>query len=126
MRGYWCQVILAKRRLSPTKNILTESAYRVAQFTQFAKVMHRMHYKEGVFIKMQIKMPSKWRVNATVSEEVLKKLETWAAQENRSVSSLVATILREAAKSHDEGVYLHSQSFPNMHKEKSPKMAKND
>lgn len=71
-------------------------------------------------------MPSRWRVTANIDEEMLKKLEAWAAEENRSVSSLVATILREAAKSHDEGVYLHSQSFPNMHKEKSPKMAKSD
>jgi hypothetical protein len=67
---------------------------------------------------MQIPMPSKWRVNASVNEDLFKKLETWAAQENRSVSSLVATILKEAARSHDEGVYLHSQSFPRGDKEK--------
>lgn len=67
---------------------------------------------------MQTEMPSKWRVNSTVSEEVLKKLEAWAAQENRSVSSLVGTILREAVASHDVGIYLHSQSFPNGHKDK--------
>lgn len=66
---------------------------------------------------MQTEMPSKWRINATVSEEVLKKLEAWAAQENRSISSLVASILKEAVKSHDEGVYLHSQNFPNKHKD---------
>ncbi|BAZ18957.1 hypothetical protein NIES4071_108420 (plasmid) [Calothrix sp. NIES-4071] len=67
---------------------------------------------------MQIKMPSKWRVTANIDEEMQKKLEAWAIQENRSVSSLVATILKEAVKSHDEGVYLHSQSFPNRHKDK--------
>lgn len=67
---------------------------------------------------MQIEMPSKWRVNATVNEEVLKQLEAWADQENRSVSSLVATILREAAKSHEEGIYMHSQTFPNQPKGK--------
>lgn len=63
-------------------------------------------------------MPSKWRVTANIDEEMQKKLEAWAIQENRSVSSLVATILKEAVKSHDEGVYLHSQSFPNRHKDK--------
>ncbi|BAZ19048.1 hypothetical protein NIES4071_109330 (plasmid) [Calothrix sp. NIES-4071] len=68
-------------------------------------------------MKLKTEMPSKWRINATVSEEVSKKLEAWAAQENRSVSSLVASILKEAVKSHDEGVYLHSQNFPNSHKD---------
>jgi hypothetical protein len=67
---------------------------------------------------MQIPMPSKWRINASVNEDLFKKLEAWAAQENRSISSLVATILKEAARSHDEGVYLHSQSFPRGDKEK--------
>jgi hypothetical protein len=67
---------------------------------------------------MQIPMPSKWRVNSSVNEDLFKKLEAWAAQENRSISSLVATILKEAARSHDEGVYLHSQSFPRGDKEK--------
>lgn len=57
-------------------------------------------------------MPSKWRVTTNVDEEILKELETWATQENRSVSSLVATILRESVKSHQQGEYLHSQSFP--------------
>ncbi len=66
-------------------------------------------------------MPSKWRVTANIDEEMLKKLENWATQENRSVSSLVATILREAVKSHDDGVYMHSQSFPNGHKDKKEK-----
>lgn len=65
---------------------------------------------------MQIKMPSKWRVTANIDEKMSQKLEAWADQENRSVSSLVATILREAVKSHDDGVYLHSQSFPQAHK----------
>jgi hypothetical protein len=61
---------------------------------------------------MQIEMPSKWRVNSAVNEEVFKKLEAWAAQENRSISSLVGTILREAVASHDLGIYEHSQRFP--------------
>ena len=57
-------------------------------------------------------MPSKWRVTANVNEELLKELENWAAKENRSVSSLVSTILKESVKSHKQGEYLHSQSFP--------------
>jgi hypothetical protein len=67
---------------------------------------------------MQIQMPSRWRVTANIDEELLKKLEAWASEENRSISSLVATILKEAAKSHSEGVYLYSQSFPNSKSEK--------
>jgi hypothetical protein len=70
---------------------------------------------------MLIKMPSRWRVTANVDEEMLEKLEAWASQENRSLSSLVATILKEAVKSHDERVYMHSQSFPVKHKDKKEK-----
>ena len=57
-------------------------------------------------------MPSKWRVTTNVDEEMVRELEIWATQENRSVSSLIATLLREALKSHQQGEYLHSQSFP--------------
>jgi hypothetical protein len=61
---------------------------------------------------MNINMPSKWRVTANVDKELLEKLEVWAASENRSTSSLVATILKEAIKSHEAGVYKHSSDFP--------------
>lgn len=57
-------------------------------------------------------MPSKWRVTANLDEDLLKKLEKWAFDENRSTSSLVATILKEAVKAHEEKIYIHSQAFP--------------
>lgn len=61
-------------------------------------------------------MPSKFRVSASVDEELLKKLELWAEEENRSTSSLCSTILREACTAHDAGIYIHSQSFPTKNK----------
>jgi hypothetical protein len=49
IHGHGCQAILAKRRPSPTKNILAESA-ALGHIMQpiFAKVVRRLHYKEGV------------------------------------------------------------------------------
>lgn len=43
-------------------------------------------------------MPSKWRVTVYLGEEWQKELERWAADENRSVSNLAATLLIEALK----------------------------
>ncbi len=71
---------------------------------------------------MQINMPSKWRITANIDEDMLRKLEIWAEQENRSISSLAATILREAIRSHDSGVYLHSPKFPDAYKGKKEKL----
>lgn len=49
-------------------------------------------------------MPSKWRVAVYLNEEMQKILEHWAAEENRSVSNLAATILIEAIKKHQKKV----------------------
>lgn len=45
-------------------------------------------------------MPSRWRVAVYLNEEMQKALEQWAAEENRSVSNLAATILINAIKEH--------------------------
>jgi hypothetical protein len=43
-------------------------------------------------------MPSKFRVTATVTEEIKEFLETWAEEEHRSISNLVAAVIIEAVK----------------------------
>jgi hypothetical protein len=43
-------------------------------------------------------MPSRWRVTAYLSEDVLGAIQQWADEENRSVSNLAATILINAIK----------------------------
>jgi hypothetical protein len=45
-------------------------------------------------------MPSRWRVAVYLNEQMQKALEQWAAEENRSVSNLAATILMNAIKEH--------------------------
>lgn len=50
-----------------------------------------------------IPVPSKWRVCAYFSdEEIVKILEKQAAEENRSLSNLAATILMKAAKEYEQ------------------------
>lgn len=45
-------------------------------------------------------MPSRWRVTAYLPEDMQKAIEEWAAEENRSVSNLAATVLINAIKEH--------------------------
>jgi plasmid stability protein len=46
-------------------------------------------------------MPSRWRVTAYLPEDMQKAIEGWAAEENRSVSNLAATILINAIKEYE-------------------------
>jgi hypothetical protein len=56
------------------------------------------------------------KVNILLTQKEYGVIKQWASEENRSTSSLVATILREAIKSYEQGQYLHSQSFPTSNK----------
>ncbi|MBR8840373.1 MAG: hypothetical protein DSM106950_41910 [Stigonema ocellatum SAG 48.90 = DSM 106950] len=47
-------------------------------------------------------MPSRWRVTAYLPEEMLRAIEQWATEENRSVSNLAATILINAIKEYQQ------------------------
>lgn len=48
-------------------------------------------------------VPSKWRICAYFADdEVVKILERQAAEENRSLSNLAATILMKAAKEYEQ------------------------
>lgn len=48
-------------------------------------------------------VPSKWRVCAYFSDvEIVKILEKQAAEENRSLSNLAATILMKAAREYEQ------------------------
>lgn len=47
-------------------------------------------------------MPSRWRVTAYLPEDMLRAIEQWATEENRSVSNLAATILINAIKEHQK------------------------
>lgn len=50
-----------------------------------------------------ILVPSKWRVCAYFpDDEIVKILERQAAEENRSLSNLAATILMKAAKEYEQ------------------------
>ncbi|NJL40104.1 MAG: hypothetical protein HC840_20340 [Leptolyngbyaceae cyanobacterium RM2_2_4] len=48
-------------------------------------------------------MASRGRVTAYLPEEIQKALEEWAAEESRSVSSLVTYLLTQAVKEHQAG-----------------------
>ncbi len=47
-------------------------------------------------------MPSRWRVTAYLPEDMLRAIEQWATEENRSVSNLAATILINAIKEYQK------------------------
>ena len=47
---------------------------------------------------LDVAMASRWRVTAYLPEDAQKAIEEWAAEENRSVSNLAATILINAIK----------------------------
>lgn len=49
-----------------------------------------------------VEMPTRYRLTVYFSDEtILKKLEEWAKEENRSASNLAATILSKAVQDKD-------------------------
>lgn len=60
-------------------------------------------------------MPSRWRVTAYLSEDMLREIEQWANEENRSISNLAATILINAIKERQQ------QNNPSSSKEEGNK-----
>lgn len=55
-------------------------------------------------------MPSRWRITAYLPEEMQKAIEEWAAEENRSVSNLAATILINAIREYERNKEKNSPS----------------
>ncbi|WAL60115.1 ribbon-helix-helix domain-containing protein [Thermocoleostomius sinensis] len=47
-------------------------------------------------------MATRGRVTAYLPEDIQKALEEWAAEESRSISSLVTYLLTQAVKEHQE------------------------
>ncbi len=51
---------------------------------------------------LNVVMPSRWRITAYLPEDMQKAIEEWAAEENRSISNLAATILINAIKEYQQ------------------------